>query len=223
MCHARLVRRVALALSVAAGLVGCGSYQGPGDHDAGWTTDFVSSRSSQSEIQLRKIEQLVDGRAQRLSLSEPLVSGDKTALVLALPEPLYVYVVNLAPDGTSNIIWPSRAPQSVSGVQRIPTDGGWFTLAGQPGQEVIAVVATRDEQALSGSGRRRVIAAVKRASRRRLTRLQSALPPGLVEAGHATMGVRGEHLALRGDTVSVSSTDPVVMILDVDHRSVSDR
>jgi hypothetical protein len=85
---------------------------------------------------------------------------------------------------------------------------------------VVAIVATRDEQELSGRGADRVISLVERLAQRPLTRLQSALPPGLVEAGHATMGVRGKNLSLVGRTVRVSSYDPVVMILDIDHRSL---
>jgi hypothetical protein len=107
------------------------------------------------------------------------------------------------------------------GRQRIPSDG-WFTLTGEPGQEVVAVVATRDAQALSGSGKTRIISAVERAASSHHTRLQSALPPGLLEAGHATMGVRGQNLSLLGKTVRVSSYDPVVMILDIDHRAAGD-
>jgi hypothetical protein len=175
--------------------------------------------SDEAEVQLRYVEQEIDGLTDRLSLTDPLYTGDRTALVLNLPEPAYVYVVNLAPDGSRNIIWPSDTPRRVSGVQRIPEDGGWFTLSGETGQEVVAVVATRDRQMLTGTGEQRLISAVESAAKKRLTRLQSALPPGLTEAGHATMGVRGENLRLLGKTVSVSSYDPVVLILDVDHRA----
>ena len=207
---------VVLALSVAA-VTGCGGAYGSYADETHFEYD-----SARSEIQLLKVEQQIDGQAQRLSFSEPLYAGDKTALTLSLPEPLFVYVVNIAPDGTWNLIWPGGQPERVSGVQRIPSDGGWFTLTGKPGQEVIAVVATRDEQPITGAGKQRLLSAVKLAVNARTSRLQSALPPGMLEAGHATMGVRGENLALSGQTVSVASYDPVVMILDIDHRAVDD-
>lgn len=210
-----IVRRLGVVLALSAAAVGCGG--GAYTYTSGSSCGV--HRSDTSEVQLQAIEHQIDGKTERLSLADPLYSGDRTALVLSLPEPLFVYVVNLAPDGSRNIIWPSGSPQRISGVQRIPQDGGWFTLSGQTGQEIVAVVATRDEQALTGSGARRVISAVERVSEKRMTRLQSALPPGLVEAGHATMGVRAENLSLFGRTVRVSSYDPVVMILDIDHRS----
>lgn len=184
-----------------------------------YTVDSYEYRSSRSEVGLQSVEQLVDGESKRMSFAEPLFSGDKTALLLSVPEPLYIYVVNLAPDGSKNIIWPSDSPREVKGLQRIPENGGWFTLTGQSGPEVIAVVGTRDAQSLSGAGKDRVIALVEKVAATDLTRLQSALPPGVVEAGYATMGVRGHGLALRGKSVRVTSHDPVVMILDIDHRS----
>lgn len=207
-----LVRRLGVVLALSAATLSCG-----GAYDT-YTSDTVTYASDVTELQLRYVEQQIDGLSERLSLSDPLYTGDKTALVLDVPEPLYVYVVNLAPDGSRNIIWPSDAPRRVSGVQRIPEDGGWFTLSGETGQEVVAVVATRDEQSLRGGDKNRVIRAVERAAAKPLTRLQSALPPGLSEAGHATMGIRGTNLRLLGTTVRVASYDPVVMILDIDHR-----
>ncbi len=201
---------------VALGWVaGCG---GGGAYDA-YTVETHEYGSAQSQLQLLGVEQLVDGKRERMSLSEPLYSGDKTALLLSVPEPLFVYVVNIAPDGTQNVIWPSGSPRKVSGLLRIPEDGGWFTLTGEAGQEVIGILGTRDRQGLAGGDRDRVIAAVQKASESQLTRVQSALPPGLVEGGYATMGVRGHGLALQGATVRVTSYDPVVMLLDLDHRS----
>lgn len=199
------------ALAVVAG---CGGRS----YDT-YTIDSYEYRSSRSEVQLQSVEQLVDGERKRMSLAEPLFSGDKTALLLSVPEPLYIYVVNLAPDGSKNIIWPSHSPRKVSGLQRIPEGGGWFTLTGESGPEVIAVVGTRDAQPLAGAGKDRVIALVEKVAATDLTRLQSALPPGVLEAGHATMGVRGHGLSLMGKSVRVASHDPVVMILDIDHRA----
>ena len=214
-----VVRRLeaVLALSLVAGMAGgCGgAYTTYDTHET-----FVASTP---EVQLVRIEQQIDGQAEVMSLSEPLYSGDKTALVLQVPEPLFVYVVNIAPDGTRQVIWPSGAPRAITGLQRIPSDDGWFTLTGEAGQEVVAVVATRDRQSLDGAGGRRLVSAVERASAQRLTRVQSALPPGILEAGHATMGIRGTNLTFHDGRVSVASSDPLVMIFDIDHRAADDR
>ncbi len=208
----RHLQGLLLGLVGVVGAVGCRPYAHHSE-----VYEEISYGSSESELVLRGVEQ--SGRASKgLSLASPLHSGDKTAFRLSLPEPLYVYVVNFAPDGSKNIIWPSHEPRLVSGHQRIPEDGGWFTLSGQTGQEVVAIVATRDEQSLRGAGARRVLSLVERAASSDLTRVQSALPPGLTESGYATMGIRGHGLTLSGKTMRVRSDDPIVMILDVDHR-----
>jgi hypothetical protein len=203
-----------MAAVILTALGGCRPHY---HHAPGGSCDADWEDSSDAELVLLGVEQ--QGSPEGARLSEPLFTGDRTAFRLNVPEALFVYIVNLAPDGEKSIIWPSDEPRMISGVQRIPEDGGWFTLSGEPGQEVVAIVATRDAQPLDASGMRRVISLVERTADSELTRVQSARPPGILEAGHATMGIRGHGLFVSGTTVRMQSSDPMVMILDVDHRA----
>jgi hypothetical protein len=212
-----------VALGVGSLGVGCA---GRRHHDDGYYSSkcaLAAHGSSQVELALRGVQHVTGGDSARMSLDQPMYSGDETALVLWTSEPVFVYVVNFAPDGAKNVVWPSGSAERVEGLKRIPEGGGYFRLTGQTGQELVAVVATRDEYGLDGDGKARVIGLVESTlARRDLRQLQSALPPGLAE-GHATMGIRAVGLEVQGSSVHAHGSDPVVMLIDLDHRATEQR
>lgn len=156
---------------------------------------------------------------QQNAFDEPLHTGDRMALIVHLPTPMHLYLVNAPDDQEPRLIYESS--EAAHGTLRIPSEG-WFELAPPAGHELLALVATRDQVDLDGAGGYWLMEEVANASTRDdLTRIQSARPPGFTDGGHASLGVRGEGLKLRGNgSVSLDprGEDAVMLIVDIDHR-----
>jgi hypothetical protein len=204
--------RAAVFVLVAA-LGGCG-----GAYD-GYVCGGVRHLWGPVELFLEGVVVQRDGEETTLALDAPVRAGDDLALWVSAVTPHYLYVVNLAPDGSSDVVWPHDVPQVVDGSMRIP-EQSWFRLAGQAGPEVVALVATRDHIPLSARGREILVAIVKQeASRSDLAKLQAAHPPGFFADGHATMGLRARGLRPHGHGARVGATDErAVLLIDLDHR-----
>jgi len=156
---------------------------------------------------------------QQNAFDQPLYTGDRIALIVHAPDPMYLYVLN-APDGEDpRLIHEPTA--ATHGTVRIP-EQGWFELAPPAGHELLALVATRDPIDLDGAGGYWLIEEVANATTKSdLTHIQSAKPPDFTEDGYASIGVRGEGLKLRGNgSVSLDPRghDEVVVLVDIDHR-----
>jgi hypothetical protein len=218
-----VVKRLGMALALglsATVAAGCGHAEYA--YDGGYGHCGLVAHGG-LDIGLRGVQHVRGGESKRMSFHDPMYSGDETALLLWTSEPAFVYVVNFAPDGSKNIVWPSDAPRRVDGHQRIPEDGGYFRLTGATGQELVAVVATYEEYGLTGDGKATVLGIVESTlGRGDLRKLQSALPPGITE-DHASMGIRAAGLELDGQTVHARGGDPVVMLIDLDHRPSEER
>ena len=156
---------------------------------------------------------------QQNAFDQPLHTGDRVALIVHLPEPMHLYVVN-APDGEDPRLV-QQSPQALHGTVRLP-EQGWFELAPPAGHELLALVATREPVDLDGAGGYWLMEEVANASTRDdLTLIQSAQPPEFTRDGHASIGVRGEGLKLRASgSVSLDPRghDHVVLLVDLDHR-----
>lgn len=202
---------------VAAVLAGCGgSFH---DHSQGPEERGGVEFAGPFELVLERVIVARDGVDATLALDEPVFAGDDLALSVSSAQPAYVYVVNLAPDGTSDVVWPHEVPQIVEEPLRIP-ERSWFRLAGASGPEVVAVIASRDPIPLSRRGREILVAIARHEARRTdLAKLQATHPPGFFANGHATMGIRARGLRTQGGAVRVQSGDDrVVLLLDLDHR-----
>ena len=152
-------------------------------------------------------------------LHHALHTGDRLALWVATPSPRYVYLVNVAPNGDTRLV--ERAV--VDGGKRIPCNG-WFALAPPSGQELLAVVVTRVPLDQSGDPMPRIATLLSETqASTRLARIQSRRPPAIdANAGHASMGFRGESLVVDGNAVrSLAEGDEVVVLIDIDHRAPS--
>lgn len=156
---------------------------------------------------------------QQNAFDEPLHTGDRVAMIVHVPEPMHLYVVN-APDGEDPRLI-HESTRASHGTVRIPAEG-WFELAPPAGHEILALVATREPVDLDGAGGYWLMEEVANASTRDdLTRIQSARPPDFTDGGHASIGVRGEGLKLRSNgSVSLDPRghDDVVLLVDLDHR-----
>lgn len=163
---------------------------------------------------------------QQNAFDDPLHTGDRVALIVHLPQPMHLYLVN-APDGEDPRLV-HESERAVHGTVRIP-EQGWFELAPPAGHELLALVATREPVDLDGAGGYWLMEEVAHTSTRDdLTLIQSAQPPGFTNAGakggHASIGVRGEGLKLRKNgSVSLDPRghDEVVLLVDLDHRPSS--
>ena len=149
------------------------------------------------------------------------VVGDKVALVVQLPVPMYLYAVNIAPDGGEQLLNGAHGEGPVEGMVRLP-ESGFYNLVEPAGPELLALVATRQPIARSDEGRRGLLALVRHTDARNdLAKLQSADPPGIVNGRHASMGIRAETLALApgGGVRTRWDGGDVVVLFDIDHRS----
>jgi len=157
-----------------------------------------------------------DGETQRLRLDEPLYTGDEISLDLETPEPSYLYIVNIAPDGTRHVAYPSLRPTKGTG-----GPGSWFKLNAPSGQELVAILVTHREVRLDARGKEWLVKVVEReAARDGLTRVQSTRPPGVGDDGYATMGLRARSLRPEGEGFRVEgSPHYAVLLLDLDHRA----
>jgi hypothetical protein len=174
-------------------------------------------QSGPIELELVRIAHHGDAGERRLSLDEPLRSGDEVAFEIVTRETLYVYVLNQAPDGTASVIWPAD-PVMVHGRQRIPA-GSWFRLSGRTGQELVGIVATRRALELDRSGDRRWLHRLLLDSASQpLPRLQSVEPPATHQDGFSTMAIRAPGMRVDGGAVLGRSSDPLVVLVDIDHR-----
>jgi uncharacterized protein DUF4384 len=159
-----------------------------------------------------------DGGEQRLAWSDPVFAGDEIAFVVSAPSPVYLYLVNLSPDGDAKLVWPDQPTLVGPDGTRMPSSS-WFRLTEPAGPEVAAFIATPNEIALDEVG----VAYLTRLARSESARgdlmaLQAALPPGFVGDGRASSGVRAIRLRADGPRVHASGRDPVVMLVDLDHR-----
>ncbi|MEM1034405.1 MAG: DUF4384 domain-containing protein [Myxococcota bacterium] len=177
--------------------------------DAGWST-------ADPQLELEGIRVRRDGKVRRLGLDEPLYTGDELAFDVSTPEDTYLYVVNIAPDGTRHVAYPSlRAKKGTRGPSH------WFRLSAPSGQEVVAVVATRRKVRLNKCGKKWLVRTVVRETKREgMTRVQSTRPPGVGDDGHATMGLRARTLRPDGRSFRVEGTPHfAVLLMDIDHRA----
>jgi hypothetical protein len=156
---------------------------------------------------------------QQNAFDEPLHTGDRIALVVHAPEPMYLYLVNAPDDQDPRLI--HEPSEATHGTVRIPTQG-WFELAPPAGHELLALVATREPVQLEGAGGYWLMEEVAHASTRDdLTQIQSARPPGFIDEGAASIGLRGEALSLQSNgSVSLDprGRDSLVLLVDIDHR-----
>lgn len=156
---------------------------------------------------------------QQNAFDAPLHTGDRVALIVHVPEPMHLHVVN-APDGQdARLVYESTT--AIHGTVRIP-EQGWFELAPPAGHELLALVATRAPVDLDGAGGYWLMEEVANTTTRDdLTLIQSARPPEFTDDGHASIGVRGEGLKLRSNgSVSLDPRghDAIVLLVDIDHR-----
>ncbi|MCC6521859.1 MAG: DUF4384 domain-containing protein [Polyangiaceae bacterium] len=206
------------AAGLALALAGCGPYLVGASRYRMTTYPAPPAPSAPGELGLEAFVVEQNGQAERVSLDAPLYTGERVSFVVSASECLYVYVVNLGPDGSARVIWP-QAPTCIGATPaRIP-QGSWFELLAPAGHEVIALVATRDEVSLDAAGERELAGLVAAESARRdLAAVQGERPPGFLH-GHASVGFRAEGLQLDGTKVRVPTRDgTAVLMVDVDHR-----
>ncbi|MEZ4442644.1 MAG: DUF4384 domain-containing protein [Polyangiaceae bacterium] len=154
---------------------------------------------------------------QQNALDAPLHTGDELALVLDLPDARYIYVLNIAPNGTQTLLFPADDPERLEGSVRLPRSG-FYQLAGAPGLETLAVVASRQPIALDDAGGAYLFERVAEAEAAELPTIQSAQPPGFAD-GQATMRIQGPGLTLRGGSLRIASaSDVVTMLVTIDHQ-----
>lgn len=177
--------------------------------DQAWTT-------ADPQILFQGVRVRRHGKTRRLKLDEPLYTGDELALDVATPEPSYLYVVNIAPDGTRHVAYPSLRPSKGTGGPE-----SWFKLNAPSGQELVAVVVTHREVKLDKQGKSWLVKTMEReAAREGLTRVQSTQPPDVDDDGYATMGLRARQLVPQGRGFRVEGTPHfAVLLFDLDHRS----
>lgn len=201
-----------LAVATAGLTVGCG----PRHHTQG---SVVQPSSTGVELDAVLVQE--DGESVEATLDRVLHTGDRVGLKVHVPQPAYLYAVNLAPGGKGHVAWPSDAPREVEGEVYIP-DGSWFELAAPAGPEVIALVATYHRIPLNERGVEFLVQLAHEESQRSdLVKLQAAHAPGYVASGHATVGVRGRALTPgRGLSARMRMPgDHAILLIDLDHRA----
>jgi len=206
--------RAGLMASLALATTGCfhryHHHRAPAaSEDQAWTT-------ADPQLLFEGVRVRRDGKTRRLGLDEPVYTGDELALDVATPEPSYLYVVNVAPDGTRHVAYPSLRPTKGTG-----GPDSWFKLNAPSGQELVAVVVTRRKVKLDKCGKSWLVKTVEReAAREGLTRVQSTQPPGVGDDGYATMGLRARALMPEGEGFRVEGTPHyAVLLLDLDHHA----
>ena len=217
------------AVGLALALSGCTTYLvGPRRH-APAVHPALPPPSVPAELAVDGFLVERDGHAERVSLDEPLHTGDRISFVLSASEYLDVYIVNLGSDGSARVIWPREPTCIGTQAARVP-QGSWFELLPPAGHEILAIVGTRTEGGsrrcacdgalpLDAAAEKELAALVRaEAARGDLVRVEGERPPGTLE-GHATVGFRGAGLRLDGTRVSVPTLDDLaVLLVDVDHR-----
>lgn len=83
-----------------------------------------------------------------LAPGDTLHSGERFGLRIEVTAPVYLHVAQRSTGGQAVTLWPAAGAQaalaSPGRVTQLPaTDGGWFQLDEQPGEEDIYVVASR--------------------------------------------------------------------------------
>lgn len=201
-----------LPIGIACGALGCNAYVAV--HAGTVSEGAVPTTAGDIELTLDGMwVKRGDGVAKPIALDTPIHTDDELAFAISTSEPLWLYVVNLAPDGSAAVVWVGRTRAHET--QRVP-EGGWFSLSAPAGHEVVAFVASRDGQDVSEP----LLSRVRQETRRPdLVRLQSAGPPGFAADGRATMGLRAALLEVLGSGVRVQDDDDdVVLLVDLDHR-----
>ncbi|MEM9694161.1 MAG: DUF4384 domain-containing protein [Myxococcota bacterium] len=180
--------------------------------------DRAEARAFTMALDAVMVQPKGEKKSKPATLDTVFATGDKVALVATVEQPAYLYVVNFAPGGEAQVVWPSGSPRRVNGRVTLPR-GGWFQLSGATGPETVVIVASPERFPLTKKGKANLIReARKETMRSDLIRVQAARPPGFVESGHATIGLRGERLdAAGGLSARVRARFPVI-IIDLDHR-----
>lgn len=180
--------------------------------------ELVPARAVTTDLWFGLATQSANGPQQN-AFDEPLHTGDKAAVIVHCPDPMWVYLVNVPPTKEPQLLY--EGSEAIHGTVRIPGQG-WYELTPPSGHELLVMVASRERLDMDGSGGYWLMEQVAAESTRDdLPSVQSAQPPGFNREGYASIGVRGEGLRLRGNgSVSVDPTgrDSVILIVDIDHR-----
>lgn len=130
-----LVRIVAAWL---VGAVGCGGTTEPGRP--------VFARRPDGALVLEVLAETRAGAARRVSKGDTLQTGDRLWFRLATDDAKYIYVLQIFPDGSAELLYPPQGEVQLEagGARRVPFDPRQhFVLDDRPGLEHVLLIASR--------------------------------------------------------------------------------